>query len=202
MRSGAKIVTAQFLDVSKNEVSLKSLVPVGEDLDWNIEIQVLDNGGRTIEDQDYMWVDGDGWCTPDGDPITEDIKFAPGQGLCLYGSLDEDQGLQSAGAVGTLDVVVALRDGGIACGNPFPIAVDLNDILPQGDEIDWTVEIQMLDNGGSTIDSQDYMWVDGDGWCTPDGDPITEKVTFAPGQGFWVYGSSEDQSLRFAAPEL
>ena len=195
-------MTAQFLGVGANAVSLSSLTPVGDDLDWTIEIQVLDNGGRTIDDQDYIWVDGDGWCTPDGDPITNEIIFSPGQGLCIYGSMDNGQALQSAGKVGTSDVVVALRDGGIAIGNPFPTSVKLSDILPAGDDIDWTVEIQVLDNGGSTIDDQDYMWVDGDGWCTPDGDPIVEDVTFEPGQGFWVYGSSTSQSLRFPAPEL
>ena len=81
-------------------------------------------------------------------------------------------------------------------------SVSLQTLRPTGDEIDWTVEIQVLDNGGSTINDQDYMWVDGEGWCTPDGDPITEDVTFAPGQGFWIYGSSTEQSIRFPAPEL
>ena len=89
LRSGAKIVTAQFLDIGNDTVSLTSLTPVGDDLDWTIEIQVLDNGGRTIDDQDYMWVDGDGWCTPDGDPIVDDVTFAPGQGFWVYGSSTE-----------------------------------------------------------------------------------------------------------------
>ena len=193
------MVTAQFLNVGGAEVSLSSLMPAGNTDDYAVEIQLLDRGGYTIDDQDYIWVGGE-WCDIDENPITEDVTFAPGQALWVFAD-DSSTGLQSAGKVGTSDIAVQLRSGAMGVGNPFPVSVSLQDLLPVGNTDDYCVEIQVLDRGGYTIDEQDYIWVGGE-WCDIDENPITETVTFAPGEGLWVFADNDSQYLRFPAPEL
>ena len=107
--------------------------------------------------------------------------------------------------MGKDDVVVKLREGFTATGNPFPTSVSLQDIIPEGDDIDTdgAINIQTLSAGGRTVDT--YQWIDWGGedvgWM--DGDyTLVENVNFAPGQGLWVQGSKDTEFLRFPAPEL
>ena len=118
-----------------------------------------------------------------------------------------NQGLQSAGKVGVNDVSVTLCNGGITAGNPFPVTIALQDIVPSGENISDNVFIQQLDAFGRTV--IEYGWVDWAGdngdqeaWIDTDTFEIAENVPFAPGQGLWVMGSSTEQSIRFPAPEL
>ena len=96
-----------------------------------------------------------------------------------------------------------LSAGGTGAGNPFPVTIDLQDIVPEGDDLSDRVEIQTLDAAGRTVAS--YMWNDwaNDTACWVDGDfaPI-EGVSFTPGQGLWVFGANDAQYIRFPAPEL
>ena len=82
-------------------------------------------------------------------------------------------------------------------------AIALADLKPTGDSVSDSVAIQTLDAAGYTVDN--YMWNDwlyGDA-CWVDNDMNqAEGVTFAPGQGLWVFGASNAQYLRFPAPEL
>ena len=220
LKAGGTMATAQFLNVSNSEaMPLESIVPVGDGASDTVEIQTLTAGGYT--DGDYMWIDyaGEGWDEEGwidnnaelGDyyPIVTGVTFAPGQGLWIFGQ--SGLSVQSAGKVGTSDVVVNLRSGGTATGNPFPVSVNLADIIPVGDGASDTVEIQTLTAGGYT--DADYMWIDyaGEGWDEEGwidnnaelGDyyPLVTDVTFEPGQGLWVFGQS-GLSIRFPAPEL
>ena len=198
------MVTPQFVGVADgSRLNLQTLVPTGDNTSDNVQIQTLDFAGRTVDAYDWndwaaatpCWVDAD-W-----NPI-EGVNVEPGQGFWVMGTSSE-QALQSAGSVGTKDVVVSLRVGATATGNPFPVALDLQDILPEGEDVADNVQIQTLDFAGRTVDAYDWndwaaatpCWVDAD-W-----NPI-EGVTIAPGQGLWVMGSSDAQSLRFPAPEL
>ena len=139
-------------------------------------------------DDDYLPVEG--------------VSFEPGAGLWVQG-LTVNQGIQSAGKVGKLDVVVTLKNGFTAAGNPFPIPIDLQDIVAEGDEVADNVVIQTLDQGGYTLKS--YAWNDWAAekpcWVDDDYNPV-ENVTFEPGAGLWVQGISSTQSIRFPAPEL
>ena len=206
LKNGATMVAPQFLNIgSEGAMPLVSLTPTGSDLSDNVAVQTLDAAGYTVDN--YMWVDwmGDDPCWIDGDfnVVDDTVTFAPGQGLWVYGS-DSSQGFQSAGKVGTSDVVVTLRNGATGAGNPFPVALALNDILPAGSDLSDNVAVQTLDAAGYTVDN--YMWVDwmGDDPCWIDGDfnIVDDTVTFEPGQGLWVYGTSSDQSIRFPAPTL
>ncbi len=210
LKVGNTIATPQFVNIGESEnMPLQSIIPQGDDLSDNVFLQTLDAYGRTVNS--YNWID---WAGPDSDQeawaddegnIIEGVTFAPGQGLCITGS-STDQGIQTAGKVGVNDVVVSLTVGNVIVGNPFPVSIDLQEILPQGDDLSDNVFIQTLDAYGRTVDS--YNWID---WAGPDSDQeawaddegnIIEGVTFAPGQGLCVTGSSTEQSVRFPAPEL
>ena len=210
LREGNTLVTAQFLNIGAEvDTALQSIKPTGDGTSDAVSIQTLDSVGRAVDT--YIWCD---WAGEEGDQeawsdgsgeIIEGVKFAPGTALWIQGT-DANQGIQTAGAVGTSDVVVQLCAGNTAIGNPFPVAVDLQDIVPEGDGTSDNVSIQTLDSAGRAVDT--YIWCD---WAGEEGDQeawsdgsgeIIEGVKFAPGAGLWIQGSSDAQSIRFPAPEL
>ena len=201
------MVTPQFLPVAGGEFKLEDITPVGGDTVDNINIKVLAAYGRTVDGCDYTWVDYVAAypCWVDGDyNEVKDVSFTAGQGLWIYGSA-ADQGVQTVGKVGKDDVIVNLRKGAVGTGNPFPTAVALQDILAEGKDVVDNVNIKILDAYGHTVTGCDYTWVDyvSQDPCWVDGDyTIVDDVSFDPGQGLWVYGSSDAQTIRFPAPEL
>ena len=104
-----------------------------------------------------------------------------------------------------------LQNGGTLSAAQFlNIGVDeampLESIKPTGDDTSDNVSLQTLDAYGYTATS--YQWInwagegaDEEAWVD-DEYTIVTGVTFAPGQGLWVSGSSDSQYLRFPAPEL
>lgn len=207
LKNGATMVTPQFTGIASANIALETLVPQGDDTSDSVNIRVLDAAGRTIEGCEYTWNDWacDYPCWVDGDwTEVTNVSFAPGQGLWVYGA-SADQALQSAGRVNLEDVVVTLRNGATPTGNPFPVAVDLQDIVAEGEDCSDSVNIRVLDAAGRTIEGCEYTWNDWacDKPCWVDGDwNEVVGVTFAAGQGLWVYGSSADQAIRIPAPEL
>ena len=206
---GAVMVTAQFIDVgnSSGVISLDAIKPTGAagvDLAYGVNIQILDNAGYTTEDE-YSW-NGTAWETTSGEVATG-VTFPAGQGLWVTSSLGEDVvGFQSCGAVNKNDVSIALDTdfGAVAVGNPFPVPLALDDILPTaaaGVDLAYGVNIQILDNAGYTTEDE-YSW-NGTAWETTSGEVAT-GVTFPAGQGLWVTSSlGEDVvHLQFPAPEL
>ena len=201
---------AQFFNVGVGTaVNLQDIKPTGDDTSDNVIIQTLDAYGHGVAT--YNWIDyaGDNgdeaaW-VDDNYEIVTDVTFEPGQGLWVDGSSAE-QGFQSSGKVGTVDVDVSLQAGSTAVVNPFPVGVNLQDILPLGDDTSDNVIIQTLDaygHGVATYNWIDYAGDNGDecAWVDDNYEIVTD-VTFAPGKGLWVDGSSDSQSLRFPAPEL
>ncbi len=204
MKKNGSLVAAQFINIgASKDMPLQSLVPTGENTSDNVQIQTLDAYGYTVDSYDWNDWAADKPCWVDGDyaPI-ENVSFAPGQALWVMAS-DASQGLQSAGQVNKEDVKVFLKKNGTLVGNPFPVELDLQDILAGGDSASDNVQIQTLDAYGYTVDSYDWNDWAADKPCWVDGDynPV-ENVTIAPGQGLWVMGSSAEQYLLFPAPEL
>ena len=170
----------------------------------------LDDIGLTVDQ--YNWVDwygdnGDEKCWLDNNTMekAEGVTFQPGQGLWVQGD-NKDQSVQTSGQVGTADVEIQLQNGATVSGNPFPIAVDLQDIVCNEGCSD-TVFIMTLDDIGLTVDQ--YNWVDwygdnGDEKCWLDNNTMekAEGVTFQPGQGLWIQGDNKDQSITFPGVEL
>ena len=197
------MVTPQFVGIGTDGLDLQSLKANGDDTSDNVYIQTLDAYGRTLTS--YGWNDWAAetacWVNDDYEPV-EGVSFAAGQGLWVQG-LTTDQGIQSAGAVGSLDVTVTLKSGCTATGNPFPVSVDLQDITVTGEDTSDNVYIQTLDAYGRTLTS--YGWndwaADEPCWVNDDYEKV-EGVAFTPGQGLWVQGTSTSQALVFPAPEL
>lgn len=203
LQNGATMVAPQFLPVTGGNITLESIAPTGDDVADNVAIQTLDAFGRTVDT--YSWNDWVAetacWVNDDFEEVTG-VTFPAGQGLWVFGSASA-QGLQTAGKVGKEDVSVQLQNGATGTGNPFPVAIDLNDIIPTGDDVADNVAIQTLDAFGRTVDT--YSWNDWVAetpcWVNDDFEPL-EDVSFVAGQGLWVFGSSEAQYLRFPAPEF
>ena len=197
------MVTGQFVPVSSESIELQSIVATGDEASDNVCIETLDAYGRMAES--YSWND---WAyesacwVDDGYEKVEGVTFAPGTGLWVQGA-GSTQGIQTAGKVGSSDVTIDLRAGFTAVGNPYPVSVNLQDIIALGDETSDNVCIETLDAYGRMVES--YSWND---WAAEepcwvnDSYEKVEGVTFAPGDGLWVQGSSSGQSLRFPAPEL
>ena len=192
-------------------MALQSIKPTGSDTSDNVFIQTLDAYGRTVAN--YGWInwagnsgDQEAW-VDDSYQIVSNVTFAAGQGLWVMTNSEETQAIQSAGKVGAGDVSVELRFGGIATGNPFPVEVNLQDIVATGTDTSDNVFIQTLDAYGRTVAS--YGWIN---WAGESGDQeawvddsyqIVTGVKFAAGQGLWVMTNSEEaQAIRFPAPEL
>lgn len=203
---------AQFFNIGNNSaVPLQSIRPIGDGTSDNVIIQTLDAYGHGVAM--YNWVDYAGdrgdqeaWIDTDTFEIVSDVSFAPGTGLWVDGT-SEAQGLQSTGKVGTEDVIIALRPGSTAIVNPFPTSINLQEIIPTGNDTSDNVIIQTLDAYGHGVAM--YNWVDyaGDSgaqeaWIDTDTFEIVTDVDFAPGTGLWVDGTSTEQGLRFPAPEL
>ena len=203
LKSGNTMSTAQFLDVGGEPMDLQSLAATGDDTSDNVVISTLDAYGFTVDT--YAWNDwvaeNPCWVNDSFEPV-EGVSFAPGQALWVQASA-ADQGLQSAGKVGTADVVVTLRTGNTAAGNPFPVAVDLQSIVAEGEDTSDNVVISTLDAYGFTVDT--YAWNDwvaeNPCWVNDSFEPV-EGVSFAAGAGLWIQASSATQSIRFPAPEL
>lgn len=184
-------------------MDLQSLNATGDDTSDNVVISTLDAYGFTVDT--YAWNDWVAevpcWVNDSFEPV-EDVSLAPGQALWVQASASA-QGFQSAGKVGSEDVVVTLRAGNTAAGNPFPIAVNLQDIVAEGDDTSDNVVISTLDAYGFTIDT--YAWNDwiaeAPCWVNDDFEPV-EGVSFAAGAGLWVQASSNSQNIRFPAPEF
>ena len=209
LKSGFTMTTAQFLDVGSSSVNLDMLAPTGDDTSDNVAVQTLDAFGREVAT--YLWInwageggDQEAWVDDNYDVVTG-VSFDPGQGLWVQGSLS-GQGLQSAGKVGTSDVVINLCTGFTAGGNPFPVAVDLQDIVAGGDDASDNIALQTLDAYGREVAT--YLWIN---WAGEGGDQeawvddnyeIVEGVSYPAGQGLWIQGSNDAQYVRFPAPEL
>ena len=200
------MVAPQFLPINETgKIALEDLVPVGDDVDTDggIMIETLTAGGRAADIYMYLdWGDPKGWCD-DTYTLVEGVTFNPGQGLWVQGT-SNGAAIQNAGMVGKNDMSVQLRPGFTATGNPFPTTINLQDIIPEGDDIDTDggIMIETLTAGGRAAEIYMYLdWGDPKGWCD-DTYTLVEGVTFEPGQGLWGQGTKTSEYLRFPAPEL
>lgn len=201
------MTAATFVPVSGDGVSIQQILPTGDNIEYgDINIQTLDAFGGTVDTYTYYGAEeydegsAAGWYTDDG---LADAAFATGTGLWVAGL--DGSALTFSGKVGVADVAVSLRQGSTATANMMPVSVNLQDILPEGDGIEYgDINIQTLDAFGGTIDTYTYYgaeeYDEGSvaGWYTDDG---LADVDFAPGMGLWVAGL-DGATITFPAPEL
>ncbi len=202
------MIAPQFLSINGTSVKLNDIKPVGDDVNTTggISIQLL--GVTGVPQTSYVWFDmvgfGTGW--HDGSAFVADaVTFEPGQGLWVTGT-GTGASLQFSGKVGTSDISVQLKQGAIATGNPFPTSIKLNSIIPTGENVNTTGGISIQIVGTTGVPQSSYVWFDMTGFGTGWHDGInfvTDAVTFEPGQGLWVTGTSAtEQFIYFPAPKF
>ncbi len=201
------MLAPQFLSVNGGDTKLSDIKPIGTNIpvEGELAIQILTSNGTT--DKTYYWWDLPeeemvGWHDNTDTPV--DATFKAGQGLWVYGT-NSDTSLQFSGLVAGQDITVLLCKNFTALGNPYPVDVKLSEILPEGSEIpvEGELAIQLLTSNGAT-DKTYYWWnlpeEEMVGWHDNTDTPVDD--TFTPGQGLWVYSTSDtNQYLRFPAPE-
>lgn len=202
LANGNKLISAQFLPIGSSDgYDIQNIVAAGDDIESYVSLQTLTPGGKAKET--YSW---DTWQFVEDEPAwIDDVgiatrKFLPGEAIWIQGK--EGYTIQTAGQVGTDDVVYNLVNGNVAIGNPFPVAVNIQDIVATGDDIESYVSLQTLTPGGKAKET--YSW---DTWQFVEDQPAwiddvgVATREFAPGEGIWVQGKA-GYTLRIPAPEL
>ncbi len=220
--NGFTVVTPQFRNINDGNFSLLSF-SAGEDMYDNLTVNQIDEFGTTIHT--YTWTtsaddgtdsyDKIGWADDAYMIVTnpDAISFVPGESLLAYSS---GGSIQSAGQVREEDATVQLCNGWTLAGNPYPVSVNVADLLPSSkngieDTYD-QVTVNIINEFGTTVHT--YTWTtsaddgtesyDKIGWADDDYMIINDSnvKTLDPGQGVMVYGSSSEHYLTFPAPEL
>ena len=200
--NGNKLICAQFLPVGEaGGYDIQKIVATGADVESAVSLQTLTTAGKANEI--FTW---DTWMFVEDEPAwIDDVgiatrKFAPGEALWVSGQLGYT--LQTAGQVGTNDVIVALVNGNVAIGNPFPVNVNIQDIVATGADVESAVSLQTLTSAGKA--DEIFTW---DTWMFVEDEPAwiddvgVATRNFAPGEGIWVSGQN-GYTLRIPAPTL
>lgn len=180
---------------------IQDIVAAGADVESEVSLQTLTAAGKANET--FSWdtwmyvVDKPAWIDNDGIATR---TFQPGESLWVSGKAGYT--IQTSGEVNLEDVIVNLVNGNIAVNNPFPVAVNIQDIVATGADVESEVSLQTLTPAGKADETFSWdtwmyvvdtpAWVDSDGVATRD---------FAPGEGIWVSGKV-GYTLRIPAPEL
>lgn len=190
---------------TEGKVDLQTLVCNDESSD-NVALSTLDEIGAKVDT--YYWINYGGE-SGNQSMWTQDYEtaaiatFQPGEGVWVEGT-DSKQTIQSAGQVGTKDVVVQLQYGNTMTGNCTPVSIALQDIICNDESSD-NVALSTLDEIGAKIDT--YYWINYGGesgdksmW-TQDYETAAE-ATIAPGQGLWVEATDSTQTITLPGVEL
>ena len=194
MRAGSSLYTPMFSEVGAAQMNIQDLIPSGDNVpdDGSIVLQTLSSSGMQGDVLLSWW--GDGWY--DGDDNTPDTYLDTGDAAWIYFP-DNTLTLNSAGEVKNQEVLSPLVNGSVAIGNPYPVQIDIQDIVPVASEgdvpEDGSIVIQTLDPYGMQGDVLLSWW--GDGWY--DGDDNTPATLLAPGEGVWVASPSATLSLKW-----
>ena len=203
LENGFKLIGAQFIGMSGEGYNIQDIVVEGADVENAVMLQTLTPAGKSkemfswdtwlyVDPGDAKWIDDKGVSTR---------KFQPGEALWVSGQ--SSYTFQTAGEVATSDVVVELVNGFVAINNPFPLEVNIQDIVATGADVENAVMLQTLTPAGKSkemfswdtwmyVDPGDAKWIDDQGIATRD---------FAPGEGLWVSGQA-GYTLRIPAPTL
>ena len=224
---GNAMMTMQFIGVSAtqkfalSDLSVTGYTPydkIEEDYGCvgDFWLQTLTTSGRT--DKLYAWYDDGehtaGWYTGSGEALEKsasEITFDIGQAFWCNGN---GLTLVGAGAVSTSAIQITTpTTGNVACGNAFPVAISLNNIVVSGyTPYDTVAEdygcvgdfwLQTLTTSGRT--DKLYAWYDDcehpAGWYTGSGEALDKsaaEITFDAGQGFWCNGNG--LTVMFTCP--
>ena len=194
MRADFSLYTPMFKDITTNTMNIQDLKPMGDNVpdDGSIVLQTLDSAGMRGDVMLSWW--GDGWYDINDD--TPDTYLQRGDAIWISFP-DNTLSLNCAGEVSSAPVASPLCDGFVAIGNPYPVNIDIQDLVPVASEGDvpesGEIVIQTLDAAGMRGDVMLSWW--GDGWY--DVNDETPATLLAPGEGIWVSANSDKLSLTW-----
>ena len=199
-RQGATLFTPTFEGVGTDSINIQDIKPVGEDVDGDgaINLQTLTASG-TAGDVQLAWYDDgtdSGWYDASDD--TPDILITKGTSFWISFP-NATTKLNIAGEVQNAAVDLPLVQGATAVGNPYPIAINIQTVIPVGDDVDGdgAINLQTLTASGTAGDVQLAWYDDGtdSGWYDASDD--TPATMIQPGEGLWVSSPNATTSLRF-----
>ena len=199
-RQGSTLFAPMFEDVGTDRINIQEIKPVGPDVsgDGLINLQTLTASG-TAGDVQLAWYDDgtdSGWY--DENDETPDIYFEKGDAFWIYFN-NNTTALNIAGEVKNAAMDYPLGAGSTAVGNPYPVAINVQTIIPIGDDVsgDGLINLQTLSASGTAGDIQLAWYDDGtdSGWYDESDD--TPATMIQPGEGLWVYSPNATTSLRF-----
>ena len=176
---------------------------------WADNIQVLDEGGSTIATYYYATADEsgfeeDGWVNEDVTALA-DITLEPGQSVIVE-TAEDDVVITYTGQVATEDTPVTSVAGFNFVGNVAPETIDIQQIKLGEGATSWADNIQILDEGGSTIATYYYATADEsgfeeDGWVNEDVTALA-VVPIEAGLGIIVETAEDDVTITLPGTEL
>ena len=192
-------------------LKLKEITPItttGTSLRRKIQIQLLTSTGKTA---DYFRWEGSSGKTWIGGTTTDDIvdtEIPVGQGLWVLNTANCAVNFQSAGEVGSADIIQPLDNegGAVMVGNSFPVPVKLKNIIPTtetGTTLRRKIQIQLLTSTGKTSDYYRWEGASGKTWIGSSTTDDIGETEIPAGQAMWVLNTANCAvTLRIAAPEL
>ena len=199
-RQGFTLFAPTFADVGTDQIDIQSIKPVGDNVDGDggINLQTLASDG-TQGDVFLAWYDDgtdSGWYDSNDD--TPSVLLNKGDAFWISFP-DATTKLNVAGEVKNAATDYPLVQGFTAVGNPYPIAVNIQTIIPVGDAVDGdgAISVQTLTAVGTQGDVFLAWYDDGtdSGWYDSNDD--TPATMIQPGEGLWVASPDSTTSLRF-----
>ena len=194
MRAGSSLYTPMFAEVGVAQMNIQDLIPTGDNVpdDGSIVLQTLSASGGQGDVYLAWW--GDGWYDTNDD--TPDTYLNTGDAAWIAFP-DNTVSLQCSGEVKNQEVLSPLVNGSVAIGNPYPVQIDIQDIVPVASEGDvpeaGEIVIQTLSASGGQGDVYLAWW--GDGWYDTNDD--TPATLLDPGEGIWVASPAATLSLKW-----
>ena len=199
-RQGATLFTPTFEGVGTDSINIQDIKPVGDDVDGDggINLQTLASDG-TAGAVGLAWYDDgtdSGWYDENDD--TPDTLITKGTSFWISFP-NATTKLNIAGEVQNAAVDLPLVQGATAVGNPYPVAINVQTIIPVGDDVDGdgAINLQTLAADGTAGEIGLAWYDDGtdSGWYDENDD--TPATMIQPGEGLWVSSPNATTSLRF-----
>jgi hypothetical protein len=185
--SGFNFIAPTFEKVSDSGVDIQDIKLVGDATEYSDSIQILDDGGATTET--YLWT-ADGW-------IDLNTFEAANKSLNAGSSVLIDTAnaikVTMSGKVGTESYDTTSVAGFNFVGNTTPVAIDIQSIKLEGDATEYSDSIQVLDEGGATVET--YLWT-ATGWIDMNTFEDASK-TIDAGQGLLIDTANAGVKISF-----
>ena len=183
--AGFNFIAPTFENVAEGGVDIQDIKLSGEVNEYGDNIQVLDEGGATYEQ--YLWT-ADGWIDFNTFEVANKTLTA---GASVLIETASPVSVTMSGKVGTSNYETLSVAGFNFVGNTTPVDVDIQSIQLEGDVNEYGDNIQILDEGGATIEQ--YLWT-ADGWIDFNTFSLAEK-TIPAGQGLLIETANDNVKI-------